>query len=875
MSKRQEIIRLGTAVAQAAGMTGWPREPAAWDIFVENAREAWGMPLPRLHRRLRVPIDIAARMLAGIEEEAKAYAGYLLPPSLQLLSARQLTEPTIAGLADELMSTWREFALSTARPDHHLHLVEVLSDGRWHEMVDPNDWGTSLGDLASETAGNGVPLAAWQVWDASTRAALASLPDDVVPAHRLPLLLGLWAGSLRSPRLPNEWEDAAAWVTSTDHAITRFGDLPSARAWTMSQMSPLYRTEEQRASQTFLAWAYRRASTWPAFTAIDPEIHQRLREERPETDAQAAAVGLWPEWLIAAVSNNKIRKEETRIASLRRPATLEELLAELDSMIGLEDIKRDIRRVVDLARLEQAKALEGHPPGRLDVHMVFVGNPGTGKTTVARLYGQVLRASGVLPGGNFVEVTRADLVGPHKSEASERTRKAIEAAQGGVLFIDEAYSLGGGPQDDGREVIEELVAAMESRRGTIAVVVAGYPAPMHKFLDANPGLRSRFRDPLLFSDLSNTRLFDALLQLASREGFRVAPEAHEPIQLWISSRPRGEGFGNVREMRKLLGTLKEGVAERYGRDPGGVAVDLITEADVPRLGPGQYDGAGYHAAMSALDELRGLEPLKSTLRDLAHKVTRAQRVIARGGLAAPEEIGHMAFLGSPGTGKSTAALRVGAILAGLGLLRSGHVKVVGQADLIGEYLGQTAPKVRDAVRAALDGVLFIDEAYALTGQGHGDAYVREAVITLVEEMERFRDRLVVVMAGYPEEMRQFMASNPGLRSRIRHTVQFPDSTRDELRQIAVDMVRGQQMQLAPEAADAIADRAVEQSLLPEFANARTVRNLVDAAITRHASRMDGLGSAADLMALVTIQECDVPSEAAPPARRIGFQPNGT
>lgn len=638
-------------------------------------------------------------------------------------------------------------------------------------------------------------------------------------------------------------------------------------------MSPLHRTGEQETSRTFLAWAYRRASTWPVFTAIDPEIHQRLREERPEAGVPA---GLWPEWLVAAVSSNRIRSEETRIGAVRRPATVGELLAELDSMIGLEDAKRDVRRVVELARLEQAKALEGHQAGPLDLHMVFVGNPGTGKTTAARLYGQILRASGVLPGGAFLEVTRADLVGPHKSEASERTRKAIEAARGGVLFIDEAYSLGvGSPNDDGREVIEELVAAMESQRGTFAVVVAGYPAPMHRFLDANPGLRSRFRDPILFSDLSNPRLFDALLRLASREGFRIAPEAVEPIQLWISSRPRGDGFGNVREMRKLLGMLKEGVAERYGRDPRGVVVDLVTDADVPRLGPGRYDATGYRAAMSALDELRGLEPLKSTLRDLAHKVARAQRVLARGGQAAPAEIGHMAFLGNPGTGKSTAALRMGAVLAALGLLRSGHVKVVGQADLIGEYLGQTAPKVRDAVRAALDGVLFIDEAYALAGQGQGDAYVREAVVTLVEELERFRDRLVVVLAGYPEEMRQFMASNPGLGSRIRHIVQFPDFTRDDLRQIAVDMVESQQMQIAPDAADAIADRAVEQSVLPEFANARTVRNLVDAAITRHAARVDGLGSAADLPVLVTIEERDVPAAAPPPARRIGFQPNAT
>lgn len=865
-SQRQRLVHLSTDLADAAGLGDWARDTSTFESHIDRAVEAWRTPLPRLHRRLRVPIDVAARMLSGADGDGLAYNGYLLPPSVQMLTSVNLRDPAVARLADELVREWRAFALTNAPPDVHPVLKEILEDSRWRTQVDPGDW---AGGPAPGVRDGGIPTDP-SVWDASARAALGSLPDDVAATDRLPLLIGLWSGALRTPRLPHEWRRAEDWIASKDHSIRTVDDLASARVWAMSSVSPLYRTAHRATAESFLAWAYRRASTWPAFTSIDPQIHRRLVEGQPTIAPSTAP--LWPDWVVAAVSGNTLRSSVAAMTSLREPATAEELLGDLDTLIGLDDVKREIRRVVSLTRLEAAKAEEGRPSAALDLNMVFVGNPGTGKTTVARLYGKILRAAGALTNGVFVEVTRADLSGPHRSEATQRTRKALAAAEGGVLFIDEAYSLSRGGPGDGQEVIDELVAALDARRGRLAVVVAGYPAPMHRFLDANPGLRSRFREPIVFGDLSSPQLFDALVLLARRDGYRIAPDARGPILDWISSRPRGEGFGNVREMRTLLGTLKEGVAERYERDRD-VVVDLITELDVPRGVPRQLDDARYRNAMASLDELSGLAPLKSVLQDFAFKALRAERVQKEGGRAAPPELGHMVFVGNPGTGKTTAARHVGAVLAAAGILRSGHVKVVGQADLIGEYLGQTAPKVRDAVRDARDGVLFIDEAYALTASGPRDVYVREALITLIDEMERQRDRLVVILAGYPEQMKQFLESNPGLVSRIRHRVEFPDFTRDELRQIALDMVSRQEMTLSPAAADAITDHAVALAERPGFANARTVRNLVDQATTRHAARVASPDVDGDLLTLTTIEVVDVPEIDLPVTRRVGFQAN--
>ena len=851
---------LGITLATAAGQHSGSGDGDVWNVYIERFREAVARPLPRTHRRLRVPAGVVASMLRSLAKGPYPYDRFLLPPSVRLLTAAQLDDSTILGLATEVIDAWRELIPDIADSVAVADIQANLEPDRWPVEVDPGDFPSGTQDTNAD----------WDIWDASTRAALASLPAEIPANARVALLIGLWSGAGRSPRLPDDWEQARMWIDSEQLAVREEGDFASARVWAMSSVSPLRLSENEAAVDAFMGWAYRRAGTWPTFTSVDPQIHQRLREQPPASSLREE--DLWPDWVRAAVVANKIATPVTTVAQVRKSASVDDLLGELDALVGLDPVKAEIRKIVNLVRLEQAKASQGLPTAPLDLHMVLTGNPGTGKTTVARLYGQILRTLGVLSTGVFLEVTRADLASSSQAGASERTKQAFAAADGGVIFIDEAYSLTSGHQnDDGSKIINELVAGMESRRGSIAVIVAGYPGPMTKFMEANPGLRSRFRDPVVFPDMSNTALLSALQLLAKNEGYRIEEAALNPLRLWITAMPRGEGFGNVREMRKLLGILKQGVASRYALDPEGVEVDLIIVSDVPTVGPGEFDSVAYEDAMARLNELVGLQPVKALVRGLSDEARLSQMLREKGKQVAPIDIGHMVFTGNPGTGKTTVAEKLGAILAAVGLLRNGHVHTVGRADLVAEYLGQTGPKVRAAVWQALDGVLFIDEAYSLTSESHWDMYAKEAVTTLVQEIERHRDRLVVVMAGYPDKMDVFLASNEGLKSRVRHIIDFPDFDRVQLKRIAMDMVAQRHKRITDDAANAITDQALTLAGQPGFANARTVRNLVEHAISKHAGRVVNADrSELQTGALETIELEDIAKMDKSVAMAFGF-----
>ena len=235
--------------------------------------------------------------------------------------------------------------------------------------------------------------------------------------------------------------------------------------------------------------------------------------------------------------------------------SLEDLLAELDALIGLERVKREIHRQVALLRVEKLRGEAGLKSPTLTRHLVFTGNPGTGKTTVARLVSGIYRALGLLSQGQLVEVDRSELVAGYLGQTATKTADAVASAAGGVLFIDEAYSLTGiGPTGDqyGQEAVDTLVKEMEDRRDDLVVIVAGYPAPMRIFIDANPGLASRFRTTIEFEDYTDDELVAILLQLAAGADYEVVPEAVQRFRETLGRTPRGESFGNGRFARNAL-----------------------------------------------------------------------------------------------------------------------------------------------------------------------------------------------------------------------------------------------------------------------------------------------------------------------------------
>jgi probable Rubsico expression protein CbbX len=263
------------------------------------------------------------------------------------------------------------------------------------------------------------------------------------------------------------------------------------------------------------------------------------------------------------------------------------------------------------------------------------------------------------------------------------------------------------------------------------------------------------------------------------------------------------------------------------RPAPGTPVDLATERA----------RAGLPTILASLDaDLVGLAPVKARIREIS-ALLLVDRVRARYGLAAAPPSLHMSFTGNPGTGKTTVALRMAQILHRLGYLRKGHVVSVTRDDLVGQYVGHTAPKTKEVLKRAMGGVLFIDEAYYLYRAENERDYGGESIEILLQYMENHRDDLVVILAGYADRMETFFASNPGMSSRIAHHLEFPDYTLDELEAIGGLMLERQRYRLSDEAAKVFRDYLERRKAQPRFANARSVRNALERARLRHASRL--------------------------------------
>jgi probable Rubsico expression protein CbbX len=255
-------------------------------------------------------------------------------------------------------------------------------------------------------------------------------------------------------------------------------------------------------------------------------------------------------------------------------------------------------------------------------------------------------------------------------------------------------------------------------------------------------------------------------------------------------------------------------------------------------------------------ELVGLAPVKQRIREIA-ALLLVDRVRQRLGLVSQPPTLHMSFTGNPGTGKTTVALRMAGILHKLGYVRKGHLVSVTRDDLVGQYIGHTAPKTKDVLKKAMGGVLFIDEAYYLYRPENERDYGQEAIEILLQVMENQRDDLVVILAGYAERMDTFFTSNPGFRSRIAHHIDFPDYGDDELVAIADNLLAEQGYSLSDGARATLGDYVALRRAQPHFANARSIRNALDRARLRQATRLFDAGGSVTAAQLSTIEPEDI------------------
>ena len=540
----------------------------------------------------------------------------------------------------------------------------------------------------------------------------------------------------------------------------------------------------------------------------------------------------------------------------------------LKSLIGLSQVKEKMATYRDMVRMAIQRRQNGLSVPPFSLHTAFMGNPGTGKTTVARLYGAMLKELGLLSSGHVVYKERSLLTGQNYSSEQELTLQAIKEAQGGVLFIDEAHNLynPNDPRDPGKNVIQTLLTTLsDEQKNDWALLLAGYPDGITRLFSIDQGLSSRIpeQNRYYFQDYTADELMQIADSYCIRHNYFLSEEAREALRMKIRHdyRLRDEKFGNARYVTTLLTSeILPAMASRLARRSPVSLFDMLTieREDIPS--PQLKD---YKGSMRKLYDMVGLGALKKSIE--AHlNMVKLMMLRNEQGIETTMPPLHMVFTGNPGTGKTTVASFIGEIYASMGLLSKGDLIYVERKDLVGQFVGDTEKNTEDVLNRAKGNVLFIDEAYTLAPKGNEKDYGPRALEVLLSALDKESVDMLVIMAGYKEEMEEMLASNRGLRSRIPYTFHFVDYTADELMQIADQVAERSQFRFSPAARRKLRE-LVEFKLAGKDANwgnARYITRLISSQILpAMSSRLAALPAAKqkDRNRLCLICQEDIPS----------------
>ena len=556
--------------------------------------------------------------------------------------------------------------------------------------------------------------------------------------------------------------------------------------------------------------------------------------------------------------------------------SLDDILHDLDSFIGMDEVKRVVREIAYSVKNSMERAARGlGEQEKMSMHIILTGNPGTGKTTIARKLGEILTAIGYLDSGHVVEVDRSQMVSPYQGETPKVVDRLCDKALGGILFVDEAYSLApvseGGDRDrQGTQALEKLMKRMEDDRGRFVVIAAGYRTEMDNLFRINPGFKSRFNYFLNIEDYSPEQLYEIMLVFAKEKKYIISPQAEARVKAYIAQlyNSRDKDFANGRTMRSLFDEICKKQAQRLQSKNisqlSNSQLMTIEDEDIPFDAPQEVD---YSECLRKLDGLVGLSAVKKEIGSLAAflnlQIKRGEKNTFQGK--------HYVFTGNPGTGKTTVARIMADVFKTLGILSRGHLVEADRAKLVAGYSGQTAIKTNQLIDTAMGGVLFIDEAYTLKSSDN-DAFGAEAVDTLLKRLEDDRGKFICIVAGYTDQMHDFIDSNPGLKSRFTQTIHFDDYTPEELTQIFLNLADAKNFVIDEPSKQAVG-RYFEQLYLrrdKNFGNAREARSIFEQTIERQSQRLVKLmgdpGFKEDDMFCITAE--DLPTTQSEKARPL-------
>ena len=543
----------------------------------------------------------------------------------------------------------------------------------------------------------------------------------------------------------------------------------------------------------------------------------------------------------------------------------------LVSLIGLSSIKETIKKI-------KAYAVSNQNSNSLNIHMAFYGNPGTGKTEVARIIAGILHENGILPTDNLVEVDRSGLVSPYYGATAEKTKDVIRRAMGGVLFIDEAYSLfeetNVAHSDYGREAINILVKAMEDHRGEFCVIFAGYKNELKNMMLSNPGMKSRVKFELDFPNYSREELKMIANLMFSKQGNKISEEALDRILDITDIKRKETNFANARELRNIIDQVVMCQSIRCLGTENNVVdiVDVnryIQDSDILLPVSGNGSNKKILTGDEELEQLVGLKAVKRMILKI--------KAYAKKNKGQNDFNLHMCFYGNPGTGKTEVARILSRILYDAGVLSESKLIETDAHGLLGKYVGETAPKTLVKINEAMNGVLFVDEAYGLIdstiANGISLGYGDEAISVLLKEMEDRRGHFCAILAGYKDQMKELIDVNPGFKSRIQFTLDFPDYSRDELKEIAILMLNKRNYIIDNQAIELLLDVVDYYRNKPNFANARTLRNVIDQVIMNQNLRTEDQNDnnaiiLNDVNDYISDENIDLSSESS--STKIGF-----